>query len=342
MTAGDPMTIASADFEAIPLGCGRCGTQIPSALARCPACGQQMFVGPGSGVPESPREHLIANRIPAATGARVTAYLIDLAVTVGLLAALLTGDLLLDLGGAVVVGVVVPLLCWVIAAAVRARGRRTPGQIVTKTVIASRVPGRSAGISRHLVRTAVLHLSNVLFFAGAFSVLADRGKPRRGWHEKLSDTTTISSVGSAGYEVVIAPGSARVRDSGELRTDLIDPRSGARTLPLRVDDRPLWLRMDDVSFTELIGTGYLGASALAWSAGRGEIVAVPDSSALSGDTHLPLSVSGGRLSMINKGPQVGSVLDDGESVTAMRPGHPYEVGPGTVVHRGRRSFEVAG
>lgn len=336
------MTSASADFEAIPLGCGRCGTQIPSALARCPECGQQMFVSPGGDAPQSPREQLVANRKPASTGARVTAYLVDTALTVGLVALFLTGDLLLDLGWAVVVGVGVPLLCWVGAAMLRASGRRTPGQMVAKTMIASRVPARPAGIRRHLVRIGTLHLSNVVFFAGAISVLTDRRRPRRGWHEKLSGTTTISSVGSAGYEVVAAPAASRTFGSDALPTDLIDPRLSARTLPLGLDERPLRLRMDDGSYTELIGSGFLGAPAVAWSAGRADIVAAPARSALSGDTHLQFSVSGGRLWMISTGPQAGSVLDDGESVTAMRPGHPYEVGPGTVVHLGQRSFEVAG
>lgn len=336
------MTSASTDFEAIPLGCGRCGAQIPSALARCPECGQQMFVSPGGDVPQSPRELLVANRIPASTGARVTAYLIDLALVAGSVAALLAGDRWLDLGGAVFVGVSVPVICWVVAAMLRAHDRRTPGQLATRTLMSSRVPGRPAGIRRHLLRTAVLHSSNLLLFAGAFSVIADRGRPRRGWHEKLSGTTTISSVGSAGYEVVPAPATDRTDNSDALPTELIDPRLSARTLPMRAGERPLRLRMDDGSYTELIGTGFLGEPALAWSAGRAQIVAAPYRSALSGDTHLQFSVSGGRLWMISTGPQLGSVLDDGESVTAMRPGHPYEVGPGTVVHLGRRSFEVAG
>lgn len=302
-----------------------------------------MFVSPGGGVPQSPRELLVANRIPASTGARVTAYLVDVALTVGLVAVLLAGDLWLGVRVAVIVAIAGPLMCWFAAAVLRARGRRTPGQLVTKTVVAARVPGQPVGIGRHLVRTAVLHLSNVLLFMGALSVAVDRGTPRRGWHEKVSGTTVVSSVGSAGYEVVAAPAVARVSDSGALPTDLIDPRLDGRTLPLGADDRQLRLRMDDGSFTDLVGSGFLGAPAVAWSPiARAEIVAAPVQSALSGDTHLQFSVSGGRLWMISTGPQPGSVLDDGESVTAMRPGHPYEVGPGTVVHLGRRSFEVAG
>lgn len=337
------MTNASADFEAIPLGCGRCGTEIPSALARCPGCGQQMFVSPGGGVPLSPRELLVANRIPASTGARVTAYLVDVALTAGLVALLLAADLWFGLGVAVIVSVAGPLLCWFAAAVLRARDGRTPGQLVTKTVVAARVPGQPVGIWRHLGRTALLHLSNVLAFMGAFSVAVDRGTPRRGWHEKVSGTTVINCRGSEGYEVVAAPAAARVADSGALPTDSFDQQPSTRTPLLGGEDRQLRLRMDDGSYTDLVGSGFLGVPAVSWSpVGRAEIVAAPVQSAVSGDTHLQFNVSGGRLWMISTGPQPGSVLDDGESVTAMRPGHPYEVGLGTVVHLGQRSFEVAG
>lgn len=337
------MTSASADFEAIPLGCGRCGTQIPSALARCPECGQQMFVSPGAGVPKSPREFLVANRTPASIGARTSAYLIDAALVIGSVAVLLWVELVLGLGIAVPVAVGVPLLALVGSALVRAAGRRTPGQLLSRTTVGRRVAGHPGGFWRQLSRTAVLHVSNLFLFAGALSVLVDRGRPRRGWHEKVSGTTTTGSVGTAGYEVVAVP--PRFTGSGdpdELPTDLLDPRPFARTMPMQSDHRPLRLRMDDGSFTDLSGSGFLGVPAVAWSEGRAGIVAVAAESALSGDTHLQFSVSGGRLWMISTGPALGSVLDNGEAVTAMRPGHPYEVGPGTVVHFGRRSFEVAG
>ncbi|MBA4026076.1 MAG: hypothetical protein C0482_27340 [Gordonia sp.] len=337
------MTSASADFEAIPLGCGRCGTQIPSALARCPECGQQMFVSPGAGMPESPREFLGANRVPASMGARTAAYLIDTALVIGSVAGVLCVELALGLGMAVVFALAVPLLALTGSALLRAGGRRTPGQVLSRTTVRRRVSGGPAGFWRQLSRTAALHVSNVLLFAGAWSVLADGGRPRRGWHEKISGTTTTGSLGTAGYEVVpVPPRFAGGDEADELPTDLIDPRLSARTLPLQSGHRPLRLRMDDGSFTDLTGSGFLGVPAVAWSGGRAEIVAVSAESALVGDTHLQFSVSGGKLWMISTGPAVGSVLDNGESVTTMRPGHPYEVGPGTVVHFGQRSFEVAG
>jgi uncharacterized protein (DUF983 family) len=338
------MTSASADFEAIPLGCGRCGTQIPSASARCPECGQQMFVTRGGGVPRSPRAALVANRIPASNGARTSAYLVDVALMLAIVAALLFVDAALELDVAVVLCVTAPVAVWVFSALVRAMGHRTPGQILAKTTIATGRSGQPAGFWRHLLRTVVLHVSNALLFAGALSVLGDRGRPRRGWHEKLSGTTTSSNVGAAGYEVVTAP-AARTVASDSARadspTDLIDPTLGARTLPLRAGDHGLRLRLDDGSFTDLCGAGYLGVPAVSWSHGRATIVVTSMESPPSCDTHVQFSVADGKLWMISTGPHVRSVLDNGESVTAMRPGHPYEVGPGTVVHLGERSFEVA-
>jgi hypothetical protein len=147
-------------------------------------------------------------------------------------------------------------------------------------------------------------------------------------------------VGAAGYEVV-AVASTRTVESGESPTDLIDPRPDARTLPLRATDNGLRLRLDDGSYTDLCGSGYLGVPAVSWSHGRAQILVSSIDSPPSDDTHVQFSVADGKLWMISTGPQVRSVLDTGDSVTAMRPGHPYEVGPGTVVHLGQRSFEVA-
>ncbi len=272
-------------------------------------------------------------------GARTTAYLIDTALVIGSVAVLLWTELALGLG----VAVGVPLLAVTGSALLRAAGRRTPGQVLSRTTVRRRVSGRPGGFWRQLLRTTALHVSNVLLFAGAWSVLADRGRPRRGWHEKISGTTTTSGLGTAGYEVVaVPPRFSGGGDPGEIPTDLIDPRQSARTLPLQSGHRPLRLRMDDGSFTDLTGSGFLGVPAVAWSGGRAEVVAVSAESSLAGDTHIQFSVSDGKLWMISTGPEVGSVLDNGESVTTMRPGHPYEVGPGTVVHFGRRSFEVAG
>lgn len=338
------MTSASADFEAIPLGCGRCGTQIPSASARCPECGQQMFVTRGGAVPRSPREALVAGRIPASNGSRVAAYLVDVAILLAAVAALLVTGLVFGLDVALVVCVAVPAATWISSALARANGIRTPGQVLARTTITTGRPGRPIGFWRHLTRTAVLHLSNVLLFAGAMSVLIDRGRPRRGCHEKLSGTTTASSVGSAGYEVITAP-DARVAGFGEGAadsvTDCIDPSTGARTLPLRRAGAGLRLRLDDGSYTDLSGAGYLGVPAVEWSQGRAQIVVTPIEAPPSDDTQVQFSVADGKLWMISTGPDVRSVLDTGESVTAMRPGHPYEVGPGTVVHLGQCSFEVA-
>ncbi|MFJ6098737.1 RDD family protein [Williamsia muralis] len=338
------MTSASADFEAIPLGCGRCGTQIPSASARCPECGQQMFVTRGGAVPRSPREALVAGRIPASNGSRVAAYLVDVAILLAAVAALLAAGLIFGLDAALVVCVAVPVGSWFSSALARANGIRTPGQVLARTTITTGRAGRPIGFWRHLTRTAVLHLSNVLLFAGAMSVLIDRGRPRRGCHEKLSGTTTASSVGSAGYEVITAP-SAHVAEPGEEAadsvTERVDPSTGARTLPLRRAGAGLRLRLDDGSYTGLSGAGYLGVPAVEWSHGRAQIVVTPIEAPTSDDTQVQFSVADGKLWMISTGPDVRSVLDTGESVTAMRPGHPYEVGPGTVVHLGQCSFEVA-
>ncbi|CAM3040016.1 RDD family protein [Williamsia muralis] len=338
------MTSASADFEAIPLGCGRCGTQIPSASARCPECGQQMFVTSGGAVPRSPREAMVAGRIPASNGSRVAAYLVDVAILLAAVAALLAAGLVFGLDAALVVCAAVPAAGWISSAIARANGIRTPGQVLARTTITTGRSGRPIGFWRHLTRTAVLHVSNVLLFAGAISVLIDRGRPRRGCHEKLSGTTTASSVGSAGYEVITAP-SAHVAESGKEAadsvTERIDPSTGARTLPLRRAGSGLRLRLDDGSYTDLSGAGYLGVPAVEWSHGRAQIVVTPIEAPTSDDTQVQFSVADGKLWMISTGPDVRSVLDTGESVTAMRPGHPYEVGPGTVVHLGQCSFEVA-
>jgi hypothetical protein len=228
----------------------------------------------------------------------------------------------------------------IVSSLARGNGLRTPGQVLAKTTIATGRSGRPAGFWRHLTRTVVLHLSNLLLFGGAISVLVDSGRPRRGCHEKLSGTTTASSVGAAGYEVV-AVASTRTVESGESPTDLIDPRPDARTLPLRATDNGLRLRLDDGSYADLCGSGYLGVPAVSWSHGRAQILVSSIDSPPSDDTHVQFSVADGKLWMISTGPQVRSVLDTGDSVTAMRPGHPYEVGPGTVVHLGQRSFEVA-
>jgi hypothetical protein len=303
-----------------------------------------MFVTPGGAVPRSPRAALVANRIPASNGARVSAYLVDVALLLVAVAVLMFVDVAAHLDLAVVICVGVPLVAWVGSALLRADGRRTPGQVLAKTTIATGRSGRPAGFWRHLLRTAALHVSNVFAFAGALSVQADRGRPRRGWHEKLSGTTTSCSVGAEGYEVVTAP-TARIAPSdgfgADAPTALIDPTPGARTLPLRRGHHRLRLRLDDGSFTDLSGAGYLGVPGVAWSHGRASIVVTPPDSPPSGDTQVEFSVADGKLWMISTGPHVRSLLDNGESVTAMRPGHPYEVGPGTVVHLGERSFEVA-
>src|SRR3546814_8203252 len=110
------MTSASVDFEAIQLGCGRCRTQIRSASARCTECGQQMFVTRSGAVPRSPREALVAGRIPASNGTRVAACLLDAAMVLAAVAALLAADLVLDLDVALAVCVVVPAASWISSA----------------------------------------------------------------------------------------------------------------------------------------------------------------------------------------------------------------------------------
>jgi len=206
-----------------------------------------MFVTRGGAIPRSPREAVVADRTPASNGSRV-GYLVDVAMVLTAVAALLAAGLVVGLEVSLAVCVVAPAASWISSALVRANVIRTPAQVLARITITTGQSGHPIGFWRHLTRTAVFHLSSVLLFAGAMSVLIGRGRPSRGCHEKISDTNTAGSVGSA--------------ETGVVRT-------------------------------------------------------------------------------ISTGPDVRSVLDTGESVTAIRSAHLYEVGTGTVVNRGQRSSEVA-